>query len=115
MEKSAEHRHNQKAKMKTNHKLLLTAISAAALFTFTGSVVAQSVGDDGIAASPKLRDQLNAHRKVAAATSDASRVVAYQATSADGITASPKLRQFLAEKSAAQGTATTETYAVGYK
>ena len=55
----------------------------------------QAVGEDGIAASPKLRQMLNGRKT--SSGSDSSRVVSYQAVGEDGIAASPKLRQMLRE------------------
>ena len=82
-----------------NTKLILIAAAAVALLASTSQSQAQhnTVGDDGIAASPKLRQFMNERGKpmVKGAKSATVASVGYRATGVDGITASPKLRQFI--------------------
>jgi len=84
--------------MKSLNKVLLVSATVAAL-----SVVAQTtpqyqrVADDGIAASPRLRQFLNENgeRMVKDMPATAASPVGYQAMSEDNIAASPRLREFL--------------------
>lgn len=106
--------------MKNSNRLLALA-GASLLLAWPGQSMAQSqaVGDDGIAASPKVRQMLNERkaRSAATGTRSSAQVAGYKATGDDGITASPKLRQMLDErKAAAAASATGSTAQVaGYK
>ena len=80
-----------------NLNLMVMVAAVAAMFTLTTSAKAQAVGDDGIAASPKLRQFLN-ERKTVASTPSTSVAVGYSEPGPDGIVASPKLRQQLNER-----------------
>jgi hypothetical protein len=57
--------------MKTTNKTLIAALAGMALFSFTGPVQAQynAIGDDGIAASPKVRQMLTENKSRAEAES----------------------------------------------
>lgn len=104
--------------MKNTNRLLALA-GASLLLAWPGQSMAQSmaVGDDGIAASPKVRQMLNERKARSATTGTRSgaQVAGYKATGDDGITASPKLRQLLdARKAAAPATGSTAQVA-GYK
>ena len=89
--------------MKKTNQILFAAIIATTL-SLAGRANAQFRvnDDDGIAASPKVRQMLN-ERKAARAASLASAKstsptvasTAYRATGDDGIAASPKVRQML--------------------
>jgi hypothetical protein len=88
---------------------ILTVAALTALFSLANSASAQSsvgyrpTGDDGITASPKLRQFLNesGKRMVRGTPTTAVANVGYRATGDDGITASPKFRQFLNERNGA--------------
>ena len=84
--------------MKTN-KLILVAATVTAAFTLSNPALAQfkPETDDGIAASPKVRqmlDERNAHR----ATASHLAVVSRPAENQPSVTASPKLKQALVER-----------------
>lgn len=63
--------------MKTTAKILVSAFSAAALFSLASNAQAQykAVGDDGITASPRLRQILNERRMAGQATPSSDRAV----------------------------------------
>ena len=90
---------NRKKVMKNSNRLLI-AVAALALFASTAQIKAQSqpVGDDGLAASPKVRQMLNERYVKAAAVQGVtiSRIVP-QTTAA----ASPKAQQMLDERAPA--------------
>ena len=88
--------------MKIRKQILLLAVITAG-FTLATQAQAQyrAVGEDGIAASPKLRQMLNDAKRPSG--SDSSRVVSYQAVGEDGIAASPKLRQMLNDRKTSSG------------
>src|SRR6266446_512579 len=100
--------------MKTTNKFLLSAFSAAALFSLAGNVQAQATGDDGITASPKMRAILN-ERKTTASDSTAPRVAGYQARGEDGIAASPRMRAMLNERKVAPGVPSDSARIVSYQ
>jgi len=102
--------------MKTTNKFLLSAFSAAALFSLAGNVQAQyqAIGDDGIAASPRLRALLN-ERKTTPSDPTAPKAAAYQARGDDGIVASPRMRAMLNERKAAPGVASDSARIVSYQ
>jgi hypothetical protein len=87
--------------MKTTKKLLMIAILTVAFTPAIQSRAQFKTADDGIAASPKLRAQLDERKTVSPAES--APVVAAK-PSDDGVAASPKLRAQLGERKAA-GTA----------
>jgi len=63
--------------MNTTAKMLLSAFGAAALLSLAGNSQAQykAVGDDGIAASPKLRQFLNERKMAGKKTPGSDRAV----------------------------------------
>jgi hypothetical protein len=87
--------------MKSQNTLVLVTVTAiATLFAAQARAQYRAVGDDGLAASPKLRLMLN-ERARTYAQPQADRSVApagYQVVAHDGIAASPKLRQMLAQQ-----------------
>ena len=84
--------------MKNQYRIVIAAATAAvALIATSASAQYRAVGDDGIAASPKVRQMLD-ERARSAAVSPSTRSVAYRAVGDDGIAASPKLRQMMAER-----------------
>jgi hypothetical protein len=110
----------KKCYMKHLNKTLVIA-ALVAVFGLANSASAQNsagyrpTGDDGITASPKLRQFLNEHRTVSSTPSTTVASVGYRATGDDGITASPKLRQQLAERRTVASTPSTAVAAVGYR
>jgi hypothetical protein len=103
----------QTKKDKTMKKTLLLAVAVAGVFTFTTSAQLRPTGDDGIAASPKFRQQfLNEHKKVASTTVAAVR---YQGTGDDGIAASPRMRQQINERKTVASTPSSAVVSVGYQ
>jgi len=105
--------------MKNLSKITLVA-AFAAMFSVASQASAQyqAVGDDGIAASPRLRQMLNERKTAASTPSYAVASVGYQAVGDDGIAASPKLRQMLDERRAvasAPSTGSTAVVSTGYQ
>jgi len=96
-------------------KTILLAVAAAGIFTVTANAQYQPVGDDGIAASPRLRQQLNERKHVVSASSTTVASVGYRATGDDGITASPKARQMLSERKSVMSAPSSAVASVGYK
>jgi len=82
--------------MKNSNRLLVAAV-ALALFVSAGQIKAQSqaVSDDGIAASPKVRQMLN-ERKASGATPQ--QVTINQIVPQTKIAASPKVQQMRNER-----------------
>ena len=103
--------------MKNLNKVLFAAAIAATM-SLANSASAQykPTGDDGITASPKVRQMLNesaAATRVAPVTSTVT--VTYR-NPADGVTASPKVRQMLAERKVVVSEASPSEVAVaGYQ
>lgn len=101
--------------MKNLNKITMVA-ALAAMFGLSNQASAQyrPTGDDGIAASPKLRQQLDERKRVASASAPSAEVasVGYKPTGDDGITASPKARQMLNERKMAASTPSSATPAV---
>ena len=103
--------------MKNLNKILFATVLAAT-FSLARNASAQykPTGDDGITASPKVRQMLNeraAATRVASATPSVT--VTYR-NPADGVTASPKVRQMLAErKVVVSGTPSAEVASAGYR
>lgn len=87
--------------MKHSNRLLIAA-AALALFVSAGQSQAQyrAVGDDGIAASPKVRQMLNEQKARAAAT---QQVTINRIVPQTTIAASPKVQQMLKEQMRAPG------------
>ena len=102
-----------------NLNSILVAAALAAMFSLASTASAQykTDGDDGIAASPKVR-QLLKERAVAANPAVSGRVIAvtYRTPGLEGVTASPKVRQLLAErKVVVTGAPVSEVASVGYR
>jgi hypothetical protein len=92
--------------MRTAKRILLGTVAAV----FFSPVIIQAqvrVNDDGVVASPKVRQMLNEH-KMAMKRGAITPIVTTAAVN-DGIVASPKVRQTLAEHKAASAPAATET------
>ena len=102
-----------------NTKLILIAAATVALLASTSQSKAQynAVGDDGIAASPKLRQFMNERGKPRVKGVRSTQVVSvgYRATGVDGITASPKLRQQIDASRGVWSTPGTVLANVGYR
>jgi hypothetical protein len=96
-------------------KTILLGIAAVSVFTFTANAQYHPTGEDGITASPKLRQMLEETKKVVRSPSATVASVGYQATREDGITASPKLRQLLNEREAVVSTPSAVIGSVGYR
>jgi hypothetical protein len=109
-----QHMKKDTTAMKSN---LLLALAVGGILSLTASANAQyrPIGEDGIVASPKLRQQLNERKSVASVPSGTVASVGYRATGENGVTASPKLRQQLNESRAATSTPHSEIASVGYK
>jgi len=84
----------------TNRLVIVTVTAIAAIFITQAKAQYRAVGDDGIAASPKVRQMLNERARSAATHQAASTVASagYRTVGDDGITASPKVRQQLNER-----------------
>src|SRR5260370_2212568 len=110
-------RHNQEKNMKTTNKFLLSAFSAAALFSLAVDAQAQyrATGEDGITASPRSRATLNERKTIAASDSTSPKVVGYQARGEDGIVASPRMRAMLMERQVAPGVASDSARIVSHQ
>src|SRR6266568_1847101 len=80
---------------------LLALAGAALLAAPFGTTNAQTVGDDGVAASPRMRQILNERSAVPSPAS--ARDAGYKVIGDDGIAASPKMRQMLSERPVAVG------------
>ena len=102
-----------------NTKLVLITAAAVALLASTNQGKAQynAVGDDGIAASPKLRQFMNERGKPMVKDVRSTQVVSvgYRATGVDGITASPKLRQQIDASRGVWSTPGAVVAKVGYR
>src|SRR5437588_39121 len=92
----------KKGQIMKNKISLLTMAAATLLVSAASPIKAQTVGEDGIAASPRVRQILNERR----ASNDAActypevssfRDAGYRAIGDDGIAASPKMRAMLNE------------------
>src|SRR5437016_8920133 len=81
-------------------KTLMVILAAGGLLlgsTSQSKAQYEPVGDDGIAASPKLRQQLN-ERQAAPMFQGGGEVMVYESAGQGAIAASPKLSQTLAEE-----------------
>lgn len=84
-----------------NRRVLVTAMAITAMFVTQAKAQYRPVGDDGIAASPKVRQMRDERARSAAAVKPQTAPYAsYRAVGADGIAASPKVRQMLNEQQA---------------
>ena len=84
--------------MKNQYRIVIAAATAAvALIATSASAQYRAVGDDGIAASPKVRQMLDERaRSAAVSQTSATTSVGYRAVGDDDIAASPRLRQMMA-------------------
>src|SRR5262249_5157715 len=102
----------KKGKLK---KTILLGIAAVSVFTLTANAQYHPTGEDGITASPKLRQMLKERKKVVSSPSATVASVGYQATGEDGITASHNLRKLLNEREAVVSAPSYVTASVGYR
>lgn len=97
--------------MKLQNRLLIVTVAAmGAMFATQARAQLRTGTDDGIAASPKVRQMLDERARSAAVSRSAPRVasttvasVGYRAVGEDGIAASPKVRQMLDEQKRNKG------------
>ena len=119
MSERCKQTHPTKSNDMKNRNLILILAAATALLASTSQSKAQyrAVGDDGMAASPKLRQFMNERGKpmVKGARSTAVVSVGYRATGVDGITASPKLRQFINDSRGVESTPSAVVAKLGYR
>jgi hypothetical protein len=111
--------------MKTMNKILfVAALGITVGLANHASAQYQAVGDDGIAASPRVRQQLNERKAARPATATIAKPasptvasVGYGASRDDGIAASPKVRQMLNERKAvvSASSAVSEVASAGYR
>ena len=101
--------------MKNTHRFLISAV-AAVLLASAGQIRAQSqaVGDDGIAASPKVRQMLN-ERKARTTATVATPQATTQAIPQDNVAASPKVQQMRKERSALAATPSPAPKTASYR
>ena len=91
---------NERQSMKNLNKVLLAAAVAATVGLATNaSAQYKPVGDDGIAASPKVRQMLNETESRTTVPAAPAVAVNHTRPADDGITASPKGRAQLNERS----------------
>jgi hypothetical protein len=96
-------------------KTLILAVAVAGVFTLTANAQYRPTGEDGITASPRLRQQLNEQKKVASTPSATAVSVGYKIAADDGIAASPRLRQQLNERKTVVSVPSSAVASVGYK
>jgi hypothetical protein len=105
--------------MKNGNKIAIVTVTAiAAMFVSQARAQFRAGEDDGIAASPKVRQMLNERKAAAQARQSGSVTVAsasYRAVGADGIAASPKVRQMLDQRKAGAGSVETGGLYAGYR
>ena len=100
----------------TNYLVTLTAVTLLLASTAPSKAQYKAVGDDGIAASPKVRQMLSERKARAIAPASTAQVVCCKPVSEYTIVASPKVRQMLNEQAAAKAASTGAiTQVVGYK
>lgn len=99
--------------MKTMKHLLVVAAAVFLASASQSNAQYRTTGDDGITASPKLRQLLDERGKGMAKGTPATAVAAvgYRVTGRDGITASPKLRQIIDDSRGVASTGPTIDYA----
>ena len=102
--------------MKNTNRFLIVA-AAAILLASAGQSRAQyqAVGDDGIAASPKVRQMLEERKDRSACCVTPAEVTTYQATPQDNVVASPKVQQMRREESVRATTYSPAMQTAGYK
>ena len=99
----------------TNH--FLVAGAALGLLASAGQANAQyqAVGDDGIAASPKVRQMLNERRARTSSIAVAPQVATYQGGTSDNVAASPKVEQMRREQKAVVAAPRSTLNVAGYR
>jgi hypothetical protein len=100
-----------------NLKRFLIVAALAATFGLAGRANAQyqPTGDDGITASPRLRQQIDERKKVSSTPSATAVAVGYRIATDDGIAASPRLRQQLNERKTVVSVPSSAMASVGYR
>ena len=98
--------------MKNLSNILSVAVLAG-MFSLANRVNAQYIGEDGIAASPKLRQMLNERKSGSTTTSQS--VASVSTPSEDRIALSPRARQMLNESRVVASTSSTATASAGYQ
>lgn len=102
--------------MKNMNRITFAAAVAASLSLIaSASAQFKPVEEDGIAASPKIRQMLNERKADANPAPAEGGSVGYQATGRDGITAPPSVRQRLSERKVITSTPSTAFASVGYQ
>ncbi len=103
--------------MKNLNKVLFAAAIAATMsLANNASAQYKPTGDDGITASPKVRQMLNEREAATFVASTTPSVTITYHNPADGVTASPKVLQMLAErKVVVSGAPPTELAVAGYQ
>jgi len=102
--------------MKNTNRFLIGA-AALALLASAGQANAQyqAVGDDGIAASPKLRQMLNEQKARTAMPAVEPQVNTYQGGTSDNVAASPKVQEMRKEQKAVAAAPRAIPNIVGYR
>lgn len=96
----------ERTNMKIQNGLAVVTVTAiAAMFITQAKAQYRPAGDDGIAASPKVRAMLNERLRSTTSISVVVDTASSQAPADQGIAASPKVRQMLAERKAGQAAA----------
>lgn len=86
--------------MKMTHKSAMTSIAMAALLPLLhANAQYKATGEDGVTASPRVRQKLNDQAMTCPCASTTTDSVAYVHASSGRIAASPRLRAQLAERS----------------
>ncbi len=99
-----------------NNVLFAAAIAATVSLANTASAQFKPTGDDGITASPKVRQMFNERAAATRVAPSTPSVTVTYRNPADGVTASPKVRQMLAErKIVVSGAPSTEVAAAVYR
>lgn len=105
--------------MKNQNQLAIVILTAiASMFVSQGRAQSLAGAEDGVAASPKVRQALNERRAAAQARKISSIAVAsasYRAVGDQGIAASPRLRQMLDQGKVAAVPAGTAGVYAGYR
>ena len=99
---------------KLDKVLFVAAFAAVSSLAGQASAQYQATDNDGITASPKLRQQLNERNQVTSMPSMSVVTVGYVGGGEDGV-ASPKLRQQLAERKAVAIVSTPVVVSAGYQ
>jgi hypothetical protein len=102
---------------KMNKTLFPAALAAILTLASNANAQYKPTGNDGITASPKVRQMLSERAAVAPEAASIPIAAATSRTSGpDGVTASPKLRQTLPERAVAvPGSSSAEVASAGYR